>query len=295
MRCPFQCGVKVLVRNLEKHKNSCPKRNSAESEGGIIFPASCAPSAAAATTTTTTANHSPPMNKIECETGEIAGEKGTNGPGQEGRGRTVTCMRCHESLPFNLVPSHGPTCKGKKVGSEPPGATPAAAAASATALRNDPPSNGPPHLSSPVPAQLRTEVGVDPGSSREGLLQPPPPLWGTAGKAPPSLPSSGDLGSIPTGYPARSPPPLYPPSDGARASWQGAGKTGAVLLTPDMRLPPSPPRPKSVRAWGTRQVTSWLREIMRPPRADIISRFHESGVVGATLLGLTDRYLKKKN
>lgn len=298
MRCPFQCGVKVLVRNLEKHKNYCPKRNPAESEEGISSPASCAAATAAPAAATTTANHAPPTNKIECETGETAGEKGSNGPGQEGPGRTVTCMRCHESLPFNLVPSHGPKCKGKKIGSEPPeGATAAAAAAatSAAALMKDPPSNGPPHLSSPVSAQLRTEkVAVDAGSSREaGPLQPAPPFWGTAGKAPPPLPSSGDLGSsIPKAYPARSPPPsLYPPSDGTTASWQGAGRKGGAVSTPDARHPPpSPPRPKSVRSWGTRQVASWLREIMRPPRADIISRFHESGVVGTTLLGLTDRY-----
>lgn len=266
-------------------------RNSAENKGGIGSPAS---RASAASITTTAANRAPPTNKIECETDETVGEKGNKGTGQGDTDRTVTCMRCHESLPFLLVPSHGPKCKGKKVGSElPEGAT---AAASSVALRNEgPPSkddaeSGPPHLNSSVPPQIRTAAVVEAaGSSREGLLQPPP-LWSTAGKNPASLPSSGDLGSIPKGYPARSGAPFYPPSDGPRA-WHGHGtsRKGAVL-TPDVRVPPSPPRPKSVRSWGTRQVTSWLREIMRPPRADIISRFHEGGVVGTTLLGLTDRY-----
>ncbi|CAM9787895.1 unnamed protein product, partial [Ectocarpus sp. 13 AM-2016] len=33
VRCPFQCGVKVLVRNLEKHMGSCSTKESAEGEG----------------------------------------------------------------------------------------------------------------------------------------------------------------------------------------------------------------------------------------------------------------------
>ncbi|CAM9967382.1 unnamed protein product, partial [Ectocarpus sp. 12 AP-2014] len=326
VRCPFQCGVKVLVRNLEKHMGSCSMKESAESEG-------VASASATATRVrnldATAGTRAGPPNEITRKKGdELASHGETDegnaqqggalaiGPGPESgpgpgpgpgsgpgdAGRTVTCMRCHESLPFHLVPSHGPKCKGKK-GEGELGARATAASPSGTSERSRGPPSGfqdpspfgaavdfrPPSLRSPVSLQSRSGVG---GTPPRGGLSTPPILSsavGTHGSTLSSLSSSGprDTGAVPKVSSGRSVVTPHSPAVSPKA-WHASSRIGTVL-TPGARVPSSPPRLKDVRAWGTRQVTSWLREIMRPPRADVISKFHDSGVDGTALLGVTDR------
>ncbi|CAM9389216.1 unnamed protein product, partial [Ectocarpus sp. 4 AP-2014] len=347
VQCPFQCGVKVLVRNLEKHMGSCSMKESAESEGVVNASATATRvrnlDAAAGT------RADPPMETTRKKGDERASHGETDegnaqqggalaigpgpepgpgprpgpgsgpwpgsGPGSGSRpgpgsgpgdaGRTVTCMRCHASLPFHLVPSHGPKCKGKK-GEGELGASATAGSPSGTSERSRGPPSGfqdpspfgaavdfrPPSLRSPVSSQSRSGVGGTP--PRGGLSTPPKfsSAVGTHGSTLSSLSSSGpgDTGAVPKVSSGRSVVTPHSTAVSPKA-WHASSRIGTVL-TPGVRVPPSPPRLKDVRAWGTRQVTSWLREIMRPPRADIISKFHDSGVDGTALLGVTDsRYL----
>ncbi|CAB1119422.1 unnamed protein product [Ectocarpus sp. CCAP 1310/34] len=328
VRCPFQCGVKVLVRNLEKHMGSCSMKESAESEG--VVNASATPTRVRNLDATASTRAGPPNETTRKKGDEHASHGETDegnarqggvlaiGPGPEpgpgpgpgpGSGpgdadRTVTCMRCHESLPFHLVPSHGPKCKGKK-GEGELGARATAGSPSGTSERWQGPPSGfhypppfgaavdfrPPSLRSPVSSQSRSGVGGNP--LRGGLSTPPilSSAVGTHGSTLSSLSSSGpgDTGAVPKVSSGRSVVTPCSPAVSPKA-WHASSRIGTVL-TPGVRVPPSPPRLKDVRAWGTRQVTSWLREIMRPPRADIISKFHDSGVDGTALLSVTDRYL----
>ncbi|CAN0071735.1 unnamed protein product, partial [Scytosiphon promiscuus] len=269
-RCPYQCGAKVLVRNLEGHKKSCPMRLSAELQEGVDSPDTSEPTASTSTT-----GRNPPPDETTGNKDKTAEDEGSSrtgkrealaiGPGDAGR--TVTCMRCHESLPFMLVPSHGPKCKGSK-------------------------SRGPPSKAAENRSSFSLNSPISAQAPRVTMARPS--LLATGGMIPPSLSSSpGGVGSPAKGFPVRS--EFSPRSPSASSSpWQADSRIGTVL-PPGVRVPPSPPRPKNVRSWGTRQVTSWLREVMRPPRADIISRFHERGVVGTTLLSMTNRYLMQSN
>lgn len=106
VQCPYQCGVKVLVRNLDKHKEGCSLRSKARGRNNLdqdtklatslvppgSFPAGRGP--------LKLNRRPPPLTK--------AGRPG----GVEDRDRTVTCMRCHKSIPLHLVPSHSSQCKG---------------------------------------------------------------------------------------------------------------------------------------------------------------------------------------
>jgi len=228
--------------------------------------------------------------------------------GQGDPSRMVTCMRCQESMPFLLVPSHGPKCKGKKESETKHPAGEAKAAA-------PPPPSPPPPL---VPSERKEPFSgfcdlppkaaksEDPRSNTLAVAQEaadgmssswerrsgqsPSSRSVISPKSPPALPSSSDL-RISSSFPTRLGAPLSPPAVGTKA-WHTAFRAGASAehqAEGSTTVPVSPSRPKDVRAWGTRQVTSWLREIMRPPRADVISKFHDGGVVGTTLLGLTDR------
>ncbi|CAN0357817.1 unnamed protein product, partial [Hapterophycus canaliculatus] len=289
VRCPFQCGAKVLVRNLEKHKASCSMKRSAELKEGVD-----PPDASASIANPVAHTGDPPPNGTAGDKNKTTedgrfkiGKKEVPAIGPGDAGRTVTCMRCHESLPLLLVPSHGPKCRGNKAGGgegAPGTGTEAPAAANERRAlpsgSRDPPStiaeSRPPlSLSSPMSAQAPM-----------ARMARPPPL--RIGGVPPSLsPSPGGVASAAKGFPGRSGLPPPSPSTSPKP-WQAESRIGTVL-SPGVRVPASPPRPKDVHSWGTRQVTSWLRETMRPPRADIISRFHERGVVGTTLLGVTDR------
>ncbi len=332
MRCPYQCGVKVLVRNLEKHKKSCTMRQqqpNAEGEGSV----EPAPHGLPSPSTSTGKPTIPPTNKMEhdkrstsdyerdqevVETTCAVGSR----PGQGDPSRMVTCMRCQESMPFLLVPSHGPKCKGKgkkenehehhpivgeKKVAAPPSQPPPPPVTS-TSEKKEPfsgshdqrhldllPKNAAkseaPESSPPATAHREAADGMSPSRER-ALGQSPVSRSYFSPKSPPALPTSSDL-RISSSFPARLGAPLSPPAVGTKA-WQMTLRTvngASAERHPEgsMNVPVSPPRPKDARAWGTRQVTSWLREIMRPPRADIIARFHDSGVIGTTLLGVTDR------
>ena len=460
IRCPFQCGVKILVRNLEKHKRTCSLRHSAvvgrdadtgsdppddaklapftetkpeattplrtglpqdEASGASassrnpptsISPSSSAPprtppapqapqapptpSSAASQASRTSpaasaASQEPPVPpSVASQAPSVASQAPTlprnreegkaarpyavesspasnrpgagrphgieGGPASVSGGpgdatRMVTCMRCHESLPFNLVPSHGPKCKGGTINSggsdhshrpSCKGSEPALGITAPGMSASVPPSykpgssyqgpsvnaisegatlgggdgrggdggggGGGDSINAPPPSRAtragasvsknRTTPGAGqtpPASSlrqREGLsttTQPPPPS--SFGKGPPpSMPTPGHI-NAPRGIPLRSRGSVPASSIGPKGWQPGPPARERGRLAPGVGVRRSPPRSKAVRYWGTRQVASWLREVMRPPRADIISRFHDGGIDGAALLELTDRYL----
>lgn len=197
-----------------------------------------------------------------------------------GADRTVTCMRCHESLPFHLVPSHSPKCKGGGGGFPAPGAASAhSSPAAAKAVTGDSPTFTLPSSSRRL-ADVSGLVGESGASVTAAATYP---VGG--GVTPSSLPPSIYTAR---GFPTPSSGPLSPTLENQKARQHSARIEGAVP-PPVVGVPRSPPRSSDVRTWGTRQVTSWLRESMRPPRADVISRFHDSGIDGPALLELTDR------
>ena len=218
------------------------------------------------------------------------------GPGPGDPNRTVTCMRCQESMPFLLVPSHGAKCKGKKENGLHLGGTDAASPPVVSEKQGLPSrvhvksAEGEPNSRTTVAEKSRprpADVEVVAASHSHSSISS---NW-TKNSSP--LTSPRDQGiSRPLSARTEAPPPLSPPTGTAGAKgWQGASRPGdEVPVSPEVKVPLSPSRWKAVRTWGTRQVTSWLRDIMRPPRADVISRFHDSGIDGATLLGITDRY-----
>lgn len=256
--------------------------------------------ASSAPTPTTTAEihttASPTTGKNQAKDDPAAGGPGNvedrvpsvgQGQGPGDPSRTVTCMRCQESMPFLLVPSHGAKCKGKKENGLQLGATAVAAPPGASEKQGLPlrlpikstESVEPKNIKSTAVAAERSspsEVLSHSSISRSGWTRGPSPQ--TSPRDPStSKPLFSRLG-----------PPLSPPVVGSKA-WHGtSGPEDGV--SQEMKVPLSPDRSKNVRTWGTRQVTSWLRDIMRPPRADVISRFHDGGVDGITLLGITDRY-----
>lgn len=204
--------------------------------------------------------------------------------------RNVTCMRCHESLPFHLVPSHGPKCKGGTSGKDTVKGKTTAVSSGSTLRSGSPlpspnPVVGDPSTFNP-PLPMRTRIGVL-GGQRDPFLAPATAQGHFIGKIPPSLPLSGNVNLTP-GFLTRSPGPLST-VPGSPKAWHATSRPGGVL-PPGVNISRSPPRPKDMRFWSTRQVTSWLREVMRPPRADVISKFHEGNIDGAALLELTDRY-----
>ena len=287
-----------------------------------------------------------------------------SGPINSGdKDRMVTCMRCHESLPFHLVPSHGPKCNAGTKASDPflgtstktnestntatatapvppsyklasrfqgpsvsavargpPPPPPAVAAAvavpAAAGIKTPPPSRNPPthgvgqaHATPTTvgAAQAGTTGGVGQSAGATGAPSTtaevvgkratlPTATLGTSpdGKTPPPMPTPRYAGAPRGSIPLRSPGGLPPAAAVGPKGWHpgpgiGSGRERG-LLPPSVGVPRSPPRSKAVRLWGSRQVASWLREVMRPPRADIISRFHDDGINGAALLELTDRY-----
>lgn len=314
VRCPFQCGVKVLVRNLEKHKNSCSMRPSAEQRQGVEPSSSSVPPVGIHTTT------APPVNTSgkEREKGDAAGDatnveererappvaKGPAGPGDPSR--TVTCMRCQESMPFLLVPSHGAKCKGKKENwLVHPGATAAAAppVASETQKQGLSPkfpvksAESEPNTAGMVAAEKSPTTPTPTNKEVASLSYSSISRSWTESRSPSPSPQTSPRGPVisrPFASRLGAPTPLSPPAVGSKGKgWQGASRAGGgvspTAMSPEVKVPLSPSRWKDVRTWGTRQVASWLRDIMRPPRADVISRFHDSGVDGVTLLGVTDR------
>lgn len=279
------------MRNLDKHKNSCPMRQSGENKEDVE---SAASSGSISTATLETHPTTPPTNK-EREKGDTARDEENaeersqlvaQGPGQGDPSRTVTCMRCQESLPFLLVPSHGAKCKGKKESGFHLGAT-AAAPPVASERQEQELSLRCPAKSTEIESKSKTlTAAAEKSAPSEGLSQSS--ISGSDWRKSPSpLTSPRDLG-MPRPFSSRLGAPLSPPAAGTKA-WHGACRTEEGV-PPGAKVPLSPARSKNVRTWGTRQVTSWLRDIMRPPRADVISRFHDGGVDGTTLLGITDRY-----
>lgn len=292
VRCPFQCGVKVLERNLEKHKKTCSHRD-AGAPAGLASRGVCTPlsNVSGATTgvaaSTTAAGRAPPTTEAaRKQKGDDAGPADAQGSpaiGPSDAGRTVTCMRCHESLPFSLVPSHGPKCKGTSgSGTAQQGAATPVPAPQTPALGSLGSSLTTVASASPVfhaPASTRSRVGAMGGNKEVFSVAKIPSLSSSADPASSSTPQS---------LATRTSSPLSPTPLGPKA-WHASARIGGVL-TPGVSVPQSPPRSKNVRYWGTRQVTSWLRESMRPPRADIISKFHKGGIDGTALMELTDRY-----
>lgn len=254
VRCPYQCGVKVLVRNLERHKETCSLKEPVDAKPGVTCSKRpTTPPIGPATNPGNSKAHgyhppSPRKARGSVESGDTTQMGAQTDPSlaPDDANRTVTCMRCHESLPFHLVPSHGPKCKSGGV--------------------LLPTAQAPAHFlgGEQTPPSSRNRSGV--GRERESFSL-------AVQKRPPPLPSTGSF-----------PPPVIGPG-----VWNAASSTG--VLTHGMSIPRSPHRPKDVRSWGTRQVTSWLRETMQPPKADIISKFHRDAVDGAALLRLTDRYV----
>lgn len=270
------------MRNLDKHRNSCSMRPSGE----LKEDAESTASSVSTPTATMGLQTAPPTTGEKHEKCDAAGDgDNTEGitpsvgqrPGQGDPSRTVTCMRCQEILPFHLVPSHGAKCKGKRSGLH-IGAT--AAPPPVASERQELSLRFPAKSAESEPNNTRT-VAADKSPSREGSSRSSVSRSGWAKSSSPQT-SPRDLG-ISTSFSSRLGAPLSPPATGTKA-WQATYQTGERML------PLSPARSKNVRTWGTRQVTSWLRDIMRPPRADVISRFHDSGVDGTTLLGITDRY-----
>lgn len=280
-----------MVRNLEKHKNTCSVRKETARKGGeegtTSHPSTSSSAltdhddaVAAASKTATAHVGSSSDAKLSAGVGDTASMSAQRAqamaPG--GADRTVTCMRCHESLPFHLVPSHSPKCKGGGGGFPTPGVTSAQASPVTKAM-----TGGIPTLSLPASSRRLPGTSGLPGQS------------GVSATATATCPAGGGFnpsplpppGYVPRGFSTRSPSTLSQTLQGAKARHSSAKIDGASK--PVEGVPLSPPRPGDVRTWGTRQVTSWLRESMRPPRADVISRFHDSEIDGPALLELTDR------
>lgn len=235
----------------------------------------------------------------------------------------MTCMRCHESLPFHLVPAHGLKCKGQVRGSIPGthhGVSPQHTSHDASLLPSSISAAAKPDsiagaagtardvrsavdMFDPQSSSLATTTRVAESKAMKGKMNsflPLPPRfpangasptaslemgvpWGKGGEQPPTV-SRGNL-------PPRSAFP-YPSGLGIVSDLGSAlkgGKNNPGSLISGLRVPSPLPRPKKVDLWTTTQVTSWLSESMRPPRADVISRFHHGRVDGAALLELTDR------
>lgn len=331
VRCPFQCGVKVLVRNLDKHQKTCPSRTTTlgGDEGASSSydnDTSKKPNVCAVGSSTDTGKaprnwisspsrgRGPPLpppplsppQSAETTESSVGPQDLSDAPPIDpthhaaGLGdntlRTVTCMRCKESLPFHLVPAHGSKCKGAlndRSGSTqtghgqgtPPVVGPRGSSAAATVAGKAPSMFSPP-LSSRLPASSLSEKAGD------GMSVLSPSMFRTN---PRDVANDGPLkreDRVPSSQfpvPPRSSSPYSTAAMGRTEHSRVVGESMKTSLTPEVRVPLSPPRPKKTRAWSTRQVTSWLRETMRPPKADVISRFHDSGIDGAALLELTDR------
>ena len=263
VRCPYQCGVKTLVRNLEKHKEGCSLRHSARGrqdlEPDSPLPRSpvCPDNFIVEGTPTGVASPATPPSEVLSKLS--VGKAGRAG-GTEDKERRVTCMRCHENLPFYLVPSHGPQCKGggglTPAGAQPP--TGPRTQSRSPSVAECLPGRSPP--TSIPPSSVRVRAGV--------------------GRRSEALSSSREATSRFTG--------LFSPDLGIPEAWDTVAEMNCVLRQ-GIGVTKSLPRAKDVRSWSIGQVTSWLRETMRPPRADIIARFIEAQINGAALLDLTDR------
>lgn len=232
--------------------------------------------------------------------------------------RTVTCMRCHESLPFHLVPAHGPKCKGSFCGSSgkdhdsfiPSAAgtvsssspifrtvsAPSLADGSTTKCTSSGTDGGGGSVCNPRPERLtgdRSASGAE-GDRKEALSVKPLTSPGKTTITRPAATSPWGRGAGDISFRGNLPPRaafLHTTGTAMSSSssvLKGIGSIAASHVS-GLHVPLSPPRSKNIETWSTRQVTSWLRENMRPPRADMISRFHDGGIDGAALLELTDR------
>lgn len=220
--------------------------------------------------------------------------------------RTVTCMRCQERLPLHRVPAHGAECKGNNLVNS-----------GVSGLREFPTTSAPRVPGSmPGPSPNTTTSSYTSSSSFKLLTSRAQPGLSEAeiqkeelGLSRSHVPRTfaslirnctsperrGDSCELSSRLSSRLPPkPLFPSTSTKNTMGlgdipqQGGFDTSRPNIA-GIKLPLSPPRPQDVSLWTTGHVTSWLRETMRPPLADVISRFHEGGIDGVDLLELTDR------
>lgn len=273
----------MLVRNIEKHEKDCRRKDCRSpkrvgSDPGV----------------TVSSNKTPLGYPIIPGASDREKDTVRNSPTDftgnstrtsSDRGRTVTCMRCHKKLPFCLVPSHGPQCVlGDEAG---PNQGEATTLPESRSLISD--------SSATPPASVRGDAQADdrplgviqqwaktPQDGHQNAAHEP-----RAGREPVFV-QPPEQASTPRAYPSSAPGAMFPSARDSKV-WSTASRTGGVLASA-VSVPPSPPRSKDVRSWGSRHVTSWLRDSMRPPSAEVISRFRDKAIDGPALLRLTNRY-----
>lgn len=342
VRCPFQCGVRVLVRNLAKHKKTCALRHGSSDEDddpqdsgsesprllsvrssrvndvGSAHRTARAGVGNASYLSPNERRSLPPPPSRPSDRARMGDpmQKGRLLDGDESPAdmadldrsgespRMVTCMRCHESVPFYLVPSHGANCKGSgpdegpadfERGLLPPGPPPfsrdpSSSCFSSSSLHVKTKTTGRPSAGTPSSLRAHPSPLMTPRLQNEEM-----DMFGTSFSSPhdPLIRSRAfsERGDFPACLSAISTTGASP-FDTRTAGFKSAGES--MISDGDigaMDIHRSSGGSQRVRFWSTSQVTSWLRMSLGPgPAASrVISRFEEAGIDGASLLELTER------
>ncbi|CAM9849790.1 unnamed protein product [Choristocarpus tenellus] len=314
VRCPLACGAKVLVRNLDSHRATCLQKKQGERS---LNTNSMAEHAAMNAMQCRVENQAPLAKKdsdgssvlssagYAWQGGVKAGSPSTNGRGgderdqQGGSNRSVTCMRCQQTMPLHNVPMHGPVCPGTSRHPQVNGGKGNQHTESDTLSRAMPPQTcppgavnfrSPPREASAGEAKLsrggsdsRTSPCANFNTSKSKINAESNVLVPTAKSPINNTPQQGT-----TKLQLDTEKPTLTSSSDSPMTWQQANARSAC---PGIGVEDDPfgHSIDNVKRWTVRDVTSWLRECLRPPKAEVIEVFYRNMINGTALLEMTER------